>query len=172
MAWRRSEIWRAWSLKALKDDMPPMTRGCALQMGCRPTSVAARPQLLRQGSAWVSVPRPSCCCCWLLVIVELGESWRSGRVLRRATHPASSADCPCIHADAYEIFEVSVRLFATPFAQTHKILGEAPTSAVRQVSRASSSPLELASRWRIGGELHLNAVMEKKNGETRHPCDV
>lgn len=34
--------------------------------------------------------------------------------------------------------------------------------------RASCSPPGLDARWRIGGELHLNAVMEKKDGEVRH----
>ena len=55
--------------------------------------------------------------------------------------------------------------------QTHRS-SVAPTSAVRQASRASSSPPVLESGWRIGGELHRNAVMEKKTMEKQTSCDV
>jgi hypothetical protein len=51
--------------------------------------------------------------------------------------------------------------------QTHR--SAPPTPAHRQASsRASCSPPGLDARWRIGGELHLNAVMEKRDGEARH----
>lgn len=51
--------------------------------------------------------------------------------------------------------------------QTHR--SAAPTPAYRQArSRASCSPPDLDARWRIGGELHLNAVMEMNDGEVRY----
>lgn len=72
----------------------PMTRGFAFLMGCRPTSVLAKPLLRRQGTAWETEPLSKRGCCWMLTFVELGDSRRSlAQLLAIASGAALTANC-------------------------------------------------------------------------------